>query len=250
MPNFGIIIQARTGSTRLPNKMLLPFYEEDTLIDVILQNFKNIKNQFPVILATTKNTNDNILIDYANKYNLLSYRGSENNVLERFIETAKCYKIDVVIRVCADNPFLSIEFIENLIYHYKQIQCNYISYKNKLGTPTIKTHYGFFAELVELNTLIQINDSFPSKIYQEHVTNYIYDNPSNFTINLIDIPFNENEDVRLTIDTFADFCTAKDIYKYFRQTNKKISPSNVIDFLNLNFQYYNLMKEQILLQKK
>jgi spore coat polysaccharide biosynthesis protein SpsF len=250
MPSFGIIIQARTGSTRLPKKMLLPFYGQDALIDVFLQNFKTIKNHYPVILATTNHTNDDVLIDYANKHDILSYRGSENNVLERFIETAKCYNIDVVVRVCADNPFLSIEYIENLIHHYKQKQCNYISYKNKFGIPTIKTHYGFFAELVELNTLIQINDLFPSHTYQEHVTNYIYDNSSNFTINLMDIPFAENEDVRLTIDTISDYNTTKEIYKYFIQSKKIITPSNVIDFLNQNLHYFNLMKEQILLQKK
>ncbi len=250
MSKIGVIIQARTGSTRLPNKMLKPFYESDLLIDTILKKFEVLVSDMPVILATTTNEKDNILEEYANKYNLMCYRGSEDDVLKRFIEAAEKYNINVIIRVCADNPFLSVDYIKHLISVYQNAPSNYISYQNSDGMPTIRTHYGFFTELVELSALKKVASLTNEKLYQEHVTNYIYDHANEFSINLLKIPFSENNSTRLTIDTIDDFMISQEIYTDLKKQGKDIEPSTIMTYLNVNMKYFNLMNEQIKNQKK
>jgi spore coat polysaccharide biosynthesis protein SpsF (cytidylyltransferase family) len=247
---IGIIIQARTGSTRLPGKMLMPFYQHSLLIDIILQKFETISRSIPVVLATTTNKKDDALEEYASKYNVFCYRGSEDDVLQRFIGAAKKYDIDVVIRVCADNPFLSVELINNLIDSYHLKKYNYISYNNSQGLPTIRTHYGFFAELVELPTLEKIVEQTQDKFYHEHVTNFIYENRDSFTLNLLKLPFPENDNIRLTIDTINDFEIAREIYAHLKNTYSDTEPVTVIDYLNENKKYFDLMNDQIKQQKK
>jgi spore coat polysaccharide biosynthesis protein SpsF len=230
--------------------MLKTFYENDLLIDTILKKFEGLVSDIPVILATTINEKDNILEEYANKYSLLCYRGSEDDVLKRFIEAAEKHHIDVVIRVCADNPFLSVEYIKHLISAYQNAPSNYISYQNSDGIPTIRTHYGFFSELVELSALKKVAGLTNEKLYQEHVTNYIYDHAKDFSINLLKIPFSENNSTRLTIDTIDDFIISQEIYSDLKRQGKDTEPSTIMAYLNANIKYFNTMNEQIKNQKK
>src|SRR5690554_6264340 len=111
---LGIIIQARLGSKRLPNKMLLPFYKEKGVFEILIEKLKVHFSSIPIILATSLETTDDPLIAICEKHNLYFYRGSESNVLERFIDTAKHFKISKIIRICADNPFLDFDELENL----------------------------------------------------------------------------------------------------------------------------------------
>lgn len=248
---IGIIIQMRTSSTRLTNKVLLPFIDDDLLIDVILKKFTVINEKIPVIIATTLNLKDNIIVEYANKYNFSVYRGSEEDVLTRFIDAANYFKIDVIIRVCGDNPFLSIDYIKNLINEFlKNPDLDYISYQNKNGIPTIRTHYGFFAELVKLTALKKITENTQEKFYHEHVTNYIYEHTKKFSVHLLDIPFDENDSVRLTVDTLEDLNLSKEIYRYFKEFKKDLSPEIVMSYLNENSYYLDEMAIQIQKQIK
>jgi spore coat polysaccharide biosynthesis protein SpsF (cytidylyltransferase family) len=249
--NIGIIIQIRTGSTRLPNKVLLPFYGNDLLIDVLLKKFFKLKSTYPVIVATTTNSKDDIICDYALKHHLTVFRGSEDDVLKRFIDAADFHKIDTIIRVCGDNPFLSIEFIENLIKEFqKNDNFDYVSYRNKMGIPTIRTHYGFFAELVKLSTLKKVIEQTEETLYHEHVTNYIYNYKQKFKIHLLDIPFEENEKVRLTVDTLDDFNLTKEIYRHFMETEEMLSPENIMQYVTQNQAYLDIMNKQIQQQTK
>ncbi|MDB4710952.1 hypothetical protein OAF16_04405, partial [Flavobacteriales bacterium] len=107
MSETGIIIQARTGSTRLPNKIILPFYKEKGILELIVERI-NKYTDIPIVVATTKNPKDDAIVKIASKNGVGCYRGSENNVLSRFIETAKKNNFKNIIRICADNPFLDI----------------------------------------------------------------------------------------------------------------------------------------------
>lgn len=250
MKKIGIVIQARMGSSRLPGKMTLPFYNDFTLLGVILDKFKQVSKEIPIIVATTENVKDDVIVNCAKKHNLISFRGDEHNVLARFIAAAEKNEIDVVVRVCADNPFLSTRFIINLIDAFNKKEVDYVSYKNNEGMPTIRTHYGFFAELVKLSTLKKIETFTQDKIYQEHVTNYIYSHPHLFELNLLDIPFSESDKVRLTIDTQEDFKLAQQIYSELMDSKGNVEPETVMSYLNDHPEHLDLMYEQINAQKK
>ena len=155
--NMIIIIQARTGSKRLPNKVLLPFYKNKTILDIIIERLSKNKYLIPVCIATTNNTADDVLYDkYKDNSNILCYRGDENNVLSRFIDCATHYNKKTIIRVCSDNPLISLKYMESLIDSYIENSFDYISYSIGDNKCCIKSHIGIFTEIVSLNALEQV----------------------------------------------------------------------------------------------
>ena len=128
MSNTKIIIQARTGSTRLPRKMILPFYENEGIFSLLLKKLTSAFDKNDIILATSVNENNDVLVEIAEKYGINYFRGSENDVLQRFIDAAKEFNAENIIRVCADNPFLDIFYIELLIEKFEKFNCDYLSY--------------------------------------------------------------------------------------------------------------------------
>jgi spore coat polysaccharide biosynthesis protein SpsF len=243
---LGIIIQARTGSTRLPNKMILPFYQNHGILEIIIQRIKLAKLNIPIILATTLNPNDNQIEELALKNEIIVFRGSENNVLDRFINAANLHKIDKIIRVCADNPFLDMFALKNQIDAFQNTDDDYWCYCKSDFTPTIKTHYGFWTEGVTLSALKKVASLTNEKLFSEHVTNYIYSTPNEFKIHFETINSNIEKElnIRLTIDTVNDFEIAKEIFNAI--INKvPFEAEQIITFVKQNPKWVDVMKNEI-----
>ena len=84
------IFQARSGSTRMPNKILLPFYDGKSILDLLIEKLKRVKDT-QVIIATSVNPNCDPIEEVAKKHEVLCFRGSENDVLQRFIDAAEAH---------------------------------------------------------------------------------------------------------------------------------------------------------------
>ena len=252
MSKTKIIIQARTGSTRLPQKMILPFYENEGIFSLILNRLTSNFNKEDIILATSSNPNNDVLVEIAERYGVNYFRGSEDDVLQRFIDAAKEFSADNIIRVCADNPFLDVFYIELLLEKFEQFDCDYLSFMTSDGTPSIKTHYGFWAEAVKLSALEKVKLFTDEKLYHEHVTNFIYANRDKFDVNFFEIipEIDRHKDVRLTIDTQVDFDVQKEIFNKLNNYIPNFTSLNVIDFLEYNPHYLEVMKGEILKNQK
>lgn len=240
---FAIIIQARSGSTRLPNKMLTEFSSDKSLLEIILRRLKATFSQHKIVLATTGNKKDDLLERISGKLMLECYRGDENDVLKRFVDCSKNINAKNIIRVCADNPFLDQKLLNKLIEEAGEGDYDYISFKVN-DVPAIKTHFGFFAEYVKSEALEKIMEMTNDPFYHEHVTNYIYTHPDLFKIKWIEAPLEiqRAQNIRLTIDTLEDFNTAKLI---FGKMLPEFDYRNVLEFINENDFLINDMKLQI-----
>lgn len=249
--SLGIIIQARTGSTRLPQKMLLPFYNGFSVLELLLKKLKRNIAGANIIIATTKNRTDDEIFNIAIKHNVKCFRGDEDDVLSRFINAAKENKISKIIRICADNPFLDVLSLQVLIDKFSVSDCDYMSFSTSEGIPTIKTHYGFWAEAVTFDALVKASALTNEKLYHEHVTNYIYTHKANFKCQFIEIDREvEQMRIRLTLDTLSDFEMQKEIYYILTETNNEFSIKHVIDVLNKHPKFFEIMDEQIQLNSK
>lgn len=209
--NIGIIIQARSGSTRLPGKMMLPFYESASILTVIIQRIqKNL--DLPLVLATTTNAIDDELVRMVEAQGVEVFRGDEDDVLSRFTAVNTDKDWSACVRVCADNPYLNMELLQNLIAAYQGE--DYLSYQTMEAKPTILSHYGVFAELVSAKALLKAAQMTKEKLYREHVTNFIYNNPSDFSCRFLELPSSVSweEGIRLTIDTKQDFENVKELF--------------------------------------
>lgn len=249
--SIGIIIQARTGSSRLPGKIILPFFENNSILTLLIEKLnRNFSN--PVIISTTKKPNDDVIIEQAKKLKIKFYRGDTNNVLKRFIDTATHFNLKTVVRICSDNPFLSIKYLKELIEVWND-DFDYLSFRLSDGTPSILTHYGFWAEVVSLEALKKADVNLPANNkHREHVTSYIYSHPNMFSLKFLDIPtsIQIRDKIRLTLDTLADFKLQKYIYAYLVNKNPNFDVEEIIDFLEKNPSYYELMNMEILKNTK
>ena len=114
-----LVIQARMGSTRFPNKIISDL-SGAPLIERILQRVKKVKKIKTIILATTKGRDDDILVDIAKLNKVEVYRGSENDLVDRYYQAVKGKKISHILRLPADNPIPDPTEYNRLInYHLK-----------------------------------------------------------------------------------------------------------------------------------
>lgn len=213
----GIIIQARTGSTRLASKILLPFYGEKRIIDIMIGNIKKNYPDKCIVLATTDKPQDDVLQHIAEENGINFFRGSEDNVLDRFIKAAESFNLDRFIRVCSDNPFLQVDTFGDLFAVHDAHPVDYTAFGFSDGTPTIKTHLGLFSELTTLDALRKAAKATQEKLYIEHVTIYLYTHQKEFSVQLLPLPvyLDGRLDLRFTLDTMEDFTLLQELYASF-----------------------------------
>lgn len=222
---LGIVIQARTGSSRLRNKILLNVSRGKNFFEILLDKLASINRNIPVIIATSTSVNDDLIEKICQEKKYHCFRGSEENVLERVVLCATKYKLSSIVRICSDNPFIDLGLLEDLINQYNNE--DYFSYLVN-GIPAIKTHYGFFAEIVSLQSLKLIHNE--GKINcAEHVTNCVYTDKNRFLVRFIPLEI-EIKNVRCTLDTKNDFENLIKIYNTFLLNS--IAAPNYIDILN------------------
>lgn len=250
MSKLGIILQARTGSTRMPEKVIRPFSQENSILDLLLEKVK--KTGFPVVLATTTNSSDDRICVLSEKHEIPFFRGSENDVLDRFIQASKAFEFAKIIRVCADNPFLDLPSLNMLIRQFESSEADYLSFRLAGNKPSILTHFGFWTEAVRLDALEKAQELTSEKLYHEHVTNFIYGNPAIFDAQFIDadpIVFSRN-DIRMTLDTPEDFEIQQEIFATISKEKPNFAVPEIIGWLDRHPEIIERMKNEILKNQK
>ncbi len=248
--NIGIIIQARMGSTRLPGKILKKFYGEDTLLETLLNNLHKVGVK--VIVATSINENNDELEVFLKDKGELVYRGSENDVLDRFIKAAEENSIDGIIRICSDNPFMDWNGVAQLVEKSKSSDADYIGFTVN-DTPSILTHFGFWGEYVTLDALKRVAARTPEgSPAHEHVTFHVYKHPEEYKCEWIQCPefLQGRDDIRLTIDTPEDLVNAQQVYAKLKEKNKDFTLQEVIEYLDSNPDIKDSMMSNISKNKK
>ncbi len=249
----GIIIQARVGSTRLKNKMIKPFYQGKSILEILLERFeKEIVEDIPFVIATTMNQNDNAIAALAKSKQVPFFRGSENDVLQRFIDTAKYFGFEKIVRICADNPLLDIQGTLQLYDLKLSNNWDYLAYRVVGNKPSILSHLGFWGEWVTLNAFEKIRTATNEKVYHEHVTNYLYLHPELFKTELHDAPalVFKRDDIRLTVDRQEDFDIVAGIYEKLKSLSLPLTIVNIINVVDNHPEYLVRMAKQITLNKK
>jgi spore coat polysaccharide biosynthesis protein SpsF (cytidylyltransferase family) len=247
---IGFIVQARTGSVRFSDKVIRKFYREESILEIMIKKLKRFED-IPVIIATTTKSGDDIIAEIATNHGVSYFRGSEDNVLDRFIKAAGRFDIDHVIRICSDNPFIDVAGLEDIIHKYRRKPVDYLSYILSDDRPSIKTHFGLWAEIASLKALKKIAAVTNEKKYLEHVTSYIYEHPDEFDIAFIKAPeiaFNRY-DIRLTTDTEEDFYLQQSVYKALI-TEGRTSIEEIVEYLDNNKPILEKMAHQIYLNTK
>lgn len=246
------ILQIRTGSTRLPGKMLMPFYKDSSIPELIIQSIKSVLPPANIVVATTISEKDNPIEELAIKLGVKCFRGDENDVLKRFLDAIEHFNLENVMRICADNPFLRAEYIQTLITKFENSEYEYISFEFPDGTPIMRSHIGLFAEIMTAGFLKKIDSKTDESLYREHVTNYVYEHKDEFKTLFLPVPqpFSNRQDIRLTIDTAGDFDNAKKLFETLHNRNPDFSADELLLAIDSNDELLQSMKAQIALNSK
>jgi len=250
------LIQARTNSTRFPKKVLEPVFNAKTLIEIIYNRVLLSKHaqKDNVYILTTSNKDDDIFEKLLQEKDFRYFRGEEENVYQRFYDFLS-YKIldypsiKYLVRICADNPLLEPSFIDDMINYIEtgDDEPDYVSYKDRNGSPAILTHFGFFSELIKVKTFIEAKKNVRTNYDKEHVTTIFYTSDK-INKHLIEMPPSLNDlPLRLTFDTKEDLIIVKEI---FNKLGDKADYLEIMEFIRNRENLQLQMKNNILRNKK
>lgn len=239
------------GSTRLPGKILKPFYGGKTLLETLLENLHNV-NDIKVIVATSVNKNNDQLESFLRERNELVYRGSENDVLDRFIKAAEENNVEGIVRICSDNPFMDWHGVAKLVEKAKTSDADYIGFRIN-EKPSILTHFGFWGEYVTLNALKRVYSTTDlGTPAHEHVTFHVYKHPEEYKSEWIAGPdfLEGRDDIRLTIDTPDDLQNALKVYSDLKSKDDNFTLKDVVEYLDAHEEIKQSMMKNIFQNKK
>jgi spore coat polysaccharide biosynthesis protein SpsF len=203
-------IEARMTSSRLPGKVIMKVRKK-TLIAYLVERLKKIKNLDDIILCTTKNKTDDVLVEEAEKLNIKCFRGSENNVLGRVVNALKKFEADVVVQITADCPIIDYRIIKQAITIYNKNNYDCVSNSFVRSFPD-----GMDVSVVNSKSLIKTNILAKKKKHKEHVTLFIKENPKIFKIkNFIATKKNYWPELGVTLDEKKDYLLIKKIINFF-----------------------------------
>lgn len=198
------IIQARTGSSRLPMKSLLCL-RGHALIDWVVRRVSKARLLDGVVVALPDTARDHVLADHLQRQGVSIVRGPEQDVLTRFLLAARAVQAERVVRICADNPLVWGEAIDRLVDFYDNGSFDYCY--NHIPRANLWPD-GLGAEMVAAGLLEEIGRRAAKPSQREHCLNYIWDNPTLFSIGTFDPEetWLRRPEVRLDVDTADDFC--------------------------------------------
>lgn len=203
---IGCIIQARMGSSRLPGKTMKKI-DEHYVIDYVIEQLKLIKKNNMIIVATTNLAEDDIICEHLSLKGVKYFRGSSDDVLDRYYRCAKEFSIDVIVRITADNPLIDPQIVDLAINEYNAHTCDFVTNTIRRTFP-----YGTEVEVFSFKALEKAWKFAKKPSEREHVTPFIRDPENGF--GLINI---ENDDdlsfLRYTVDRDEDLELVKEITK-------------------------------------
>jgi len=235
MMKVAAIIQARMGSTRLPGKILKKVLGK-TLLEYQIERVKRSQQINQIIIATTTKDSDDPIVQLCDQLSIPYYRGSEEDVLSRYYEAAKMFKVDVIVRLTSDCPIIDPAVIDKVIKHYlnNKDQFDYVS-----NTLVRTFPRGMDTEVLPIEILENALLNSKEPVYREHVTSYIYHHPNLFKLGNVthveDLSHN-----RWTVDTEEDFQLIKNILNELYPINTFFNMTDVVELMDKNPSWFKI----------
>ena len=227
------VIQARLGSTRLPGKVMFPL-DASPVLTKIINRLKSSTVIDEIVVGTTEQPQDDVVIRVAEGMDVASHRGSESDVLGRLYEAAEIHNADAVVRVCSDTPFVSHRIIDVCIRRLIESNHDYVSTKLQRTFPV-----GYGAEAFTMESFRQVEAESGEPNEREHVTvRYREDGSKYHRMNISSDDFfaeeqyQDRNEIRLTLDRPVDYQLIKNVYENIEVAEPSIE--NVIDYIDEN----------------
>lgn len=184
----------------------------EPMLGRVVRRLRRARRVDEVIVATTSESRDDAVSAFCLAQGIVCFRGSENDVLDRYVQTARAAQADVVVRITSDCPLIDPELVDDVIAHFqtRQPAADYVS-----NVVPVRTYpRGLDTEVIGIDALERAHREATDAPSREHVTAYIYRHPECFHLE----GYRGEQDHsahRWTVDTAEDFALVEKIYAYF-----------------------------------
>jgi len=214
--DFGIVIQARLQSTRLPGKVLMDFCHKP-LLQYQIDFLKDFNLDINIVVATSTEKADDKIADFCSQYNISCIRGSETNVFNRYCLAAEHYGFKHIIRLTGDNPLTNYKVLKGSIDLHLLENPDLTSTRRIAKNQEITRFVpkGSSIDILNCQTLLSIDDKNLSAFEREHVIPVFFNRE--YRVSLLkdlDIPWQN-----LSIDTLEDLQRISEWVLKFNKTN-------------------------------
>jgi spore coat polysaccharide biosynthesis protein SpsF len=233
-----IIVQARMASSRLPGKVLLPVLGK-SILALMVERLQMIKHQASIVIATTVNPEDDVIVQEAELLNIPCYRGDQHNLLDRHYQAALLHDADVALKIPSDCPLIDPRIIDHVLNNFFAGQDN-ADYVSNLHPATYPD--GNDVEIMTMQCLKQTWQNASKPLELEHTTPYIWENPHLFKIGNVswENGLDYSMSHRFTIDYHEDYLFIKRVFEELYPANKSFSCDDIIDLLNRKPDIYQI----------
>ena len=219
---IGCIIQARMGSTRLPGKAMLSVENDKTVLYFVIKQLQNCKLVDKIIIATTTLEDDNKIANFSKDLGIDCFRGSSDNVLDRYYQCAKEYSVSTIVRIPSDKPLIDPEIVDNLVSVFRNDSYDYIT--NFLSNPTFPS--GTEVEIFSINALKKAWKKAKLPSEKEHVTPYFTNHKDEFKITHVENTENLSH-LRWAVDRIEDLKLVRKIVSKIKK--RPIMMKDIVD---------------------
>jgi spore coat polysaccharide biosynthesis protein SpsF len=213
------------ASSRYPGKAVVPLAGRP-LLEVLLERMRGARGTDGVVLATTRNKEDDRLEEIARGVGVAAFRGAEDDVLGRHIECARAHAADHVVRVTGDNPLTDLETLELLVGRHTEAGADYTY------VPGESLLMGILPEVISLSALERSWERGDSSHRSELVTLYIKEHPEEFRIERAELPHGLfHPELRLTVDEAEDVALMQALFERLQKGRGIVTTREAIALL-------------------
>lgn len=215
------------GSSRLPNKSLMDI-DGKTALEFMIDRVRKSDLIDDIVIATTINQEDDVIANLCINNQINCYRGSENDVLDRYYQSAKKYEAKIVVRLTSDCPLIDPDLIDETINIFINKKVDYAS--NAVPPDKKKYPDGSDVEVFSFDALQRSWVETTDIKDREHVTFYMWDKRDNFNTIMLD---NEHDwgRYRITVDYIEDLELVRKIVKKLNDNNQDGSTKEIIEII-------------------
>jgi len=245
----GAIVQARTSSTRLFGKILmeLPYGSGVTVLQQVIRRLKKAKKLDDIIIATTIDKRDEEIVRLSQRENVKWFKGSINDVLERYYLAAKQNNLNIIVRITSDCPCIDPRIVDSVVEKHLTDKADFTS-----NTLVRTFPHGLDTEVLSFHALEKAYLEAKQGFEREHVCPYIYkSNPHSFNVSSVEAPkMLRAPDIRITLDTEEDYALLCAVFDFLYADNEYFDTEDIITLFQrkpwLKFINQNVRQKQVL----
>lgn len=223
------VIQARTASSRLPNKIFLPLLDKPLLFRMY-ERVAASRLRGTIVIATTTDISDDKVEELCKEYHLNYFRGHPTDLLDRHYQAAKIFNADAVVKIPSDCPLIDPNVIDKVLNYYLN-NSDKFDYVSNLHPATYPD--GNDVEIIRIEALKNAWENAKLELEREHTSPYLWENSNKFRIGNVEWETRSDYSMsyRFTIDYKKDYNFIKQVYDELYPVNNIFTLQDILDFL-------------------